>query len=117
MNAYYALLGVTKGVDKAKLAQVEETERKGAETAKQNRIDSNVASGLSYSSHVQDVGWQGERRNGQVAGTTGLSRRVEAIRVRLTGDLDRDYDVWYRVHAQDIGWMGWTKDGKKAGTQ
>ena len=70
-----------------------------------------------YEAHVQNVGWQGERKNGQIAGTSGQALRVEAFRVRLTGDLERDYDVWYRVHAQDIGWMGWTKNGEKAGTQ
>jgi uncharacterized protein YjdB len=32
---------------------------------------------------VQEVGWQAEVSNGQIAGTTGLARRLEALTVRL----------------------------------
>ena len=43
-------------------------------------------------------------------------RAVEAVRLRLTGSLAKDYDVYYRVHASNIGWMAWAKDGEEAGT-
>ncbi|MBS5059319.1 MAG: Ig domain-containing protein, partial [Collinsella sp.] len=49
-------------------------------------------------------------------GTTGQGRAVEAVRLRLTGSLAKDYDVYYRVHASNIGWMAWAKDGEEAGT-
>ena len=53
-----------------------------------------------------------------MAGTTGQSRRLEAVRVRLTGEAAKkgNYSVWYRVHSQDYGWLGWTCDGEPAGT-
>ena len=36
--------------------------------------------------------------------------------MRLTGDMGKNYDVFYRVHAQTLGWLGWAKDGEPAGT-
>ena len=31
--------------------------------------------------HVQDIGWQNWVRNGRIAGTTGQSKRIEAIQI------------------------------------
>ena len=72
--------------------------------------------GIEYRSHVQHVGWEKSwRRDGKVSGKAG-EKRVEAVQIRLWGDLAKRYDVWYRVHARTIGWMGWAKNGAKAGT-
>jgi peptidoglycan/xylan/chitin deacetylase (PgdA/CDA1 family) len=54
--------------------------------------------------------------NGQTAGTTGESKRMEAVEIKLTGAISKQYDVYYRVHVQGFGWMGWAKNGESAGT-
>lgn len=36
---------------------------------------------LSGQAHVQNIGWQGERKNGEIAGMSGQSLRLEAIEV------------------------------------
>ena len=54
--------------------------------------------------------------DGGMAGTAGQSRRLEAVRVSLTGDMARGYSVWYRMHSQSFGWLGWAHDGEEAGT-
>ena len=51
-----------------------------------------------------------------MSGTSGESKRLEAICIELTGDMAEHYDVYYRVHAQSYGWMGWAKNGEEAGT-
>lgn len=67
--------------------------------------------------HVSGIGWQGwDTPSASEGGTTGQGRAVEAVRLRLTGSLAKDYDVYYRVHASNIGWMAWAKDGEEAGT-
>ena len=38
------------------------------------------------------------------------------MKFKLTGELERYFDVWYRVYAQQWGWLGWTKNGEAAGT-
>lgn len=71
--------------------------------------------GISYGAHIQDIGWQEDRSNGSFAGTTGQSKRIEAVHIAL-GD-SSDYSIWYRAHVQGYGWLGWAKDGQNAGTE
>ena len=71
-------------------------------------------SGIELRGHVSSVGWQ-QWQTGS-CGTTGQSHALEAIQVRLTGEVADSCDVWYRVHSADYGWLGWTKNGRAAGT-
>ena len=41
--------------------------------------------GISYKAHVAGLGWMNTVSNGDVAGTTGQSRRLEAVQIWLTG--------------------------------
>ena len=73
--------------------------------------------GIAYTTHVQTYGWsQGWKYNGAASGTRGEGKRLEAIRIQLTGQLAQYYNVYYRVHAQTYGWLGWAKNGSIAGT-
>ena len=74
------------------------------------------ADAISVEAHVSNVGWQAAVGNGGTAGTTGQSRAVEALRVRLSGELSARYTVWYRVHSAEFGWLGWACDGADAGS-
>ena len=71
---------------------------------------------INHAAHVQNEGWQGYRSNGQMSGSTGMSRHVEAVRIALSGSLGETYDLWYRVHVSNVGWLDWTKDGVEAGS-
>ena len=78
---------------------------------------------IVYTTHVQSIGWQGNENNvntwfrdGQMAGTSGRAKRLEAIRIALIGEMAEHYDVYYRVHAQTYGWLAWAKNGEAAGT-
>ena len=62
-----------------------------------------------YQAHVQDIGDQRPVWDGQTAGTTGRSLRLEALRVYGT-------PIEYRVHSQDVGWGPWVQD-QWAGTR
>ena len=79
--------------------------------------------GICYNAHVQSIGWQGDpnnsdtwKKDGENAGTVGMSKRLEAIQIELTGDDAEKYDVYYRVHAQSYGWLNWAKNGEISGT-
>ena len=58
---------------------------------------------LTYQAHVQDRGWMRPVSEGQVAGTTGQDRRLEAIIINFPDGIE------YNVHVQDIGWQGWRR--------
>jgi hypothetical protein len=74
---------------------------------------------VEYAVHIQDYGdAQGFVSDGALAGTTGESKRLEEVRVRIvprgTGN---STSVNYRVHRQDYGWEStWAKDGEQSGT-
>ncbi|OFI46278.1 hypothetical protein BG262_04485 [Floricoccus penangensis] len=79
-----------------------------------------AASGISpsvfYSTHVQNIGWQGFVKNGEMSGTSGRSFRLEAIRIELS-DLDSfSGGVEYSTHVQNDGWQPSVKDGQLSGT-
>lgn len=68
-----------------------------------------------YAAHVQDDGWQDYVENGEMAGTTGQNKQVEALKIKLYG---QPYDgvVSYAVHISDIGWQEAVSTDEIAGT-
>lgn len=85
--------------------------------ALQAKVENTTLSGeIQLRTHVQSIGWQKWVGQGKTSGTSGKALRVEAIRARLTGELAKQYDLYYRVYAQSKGWLGWAKNGKRAGT-
>ena len=71
---------------------------------------------VNYSTHVQDIGWQGYVKDGSTAGTTGQSKRLEAIRIKLSNNTSYNGTIQYQTHIQDIGWQGWKTNDEMSGT-
>ena len=72
---------------------------------------------VSYKVHRQDYDWEEDwKKDGQTSGTEGQCKRLEAIQIKLTGEVEKNYDVYYSVHAENFGWLGWAKNGEEAGT-
>ncbi|WP_332842735.1 hypothetical protein, partial [Paraclostridium bifermentans] len=65
---------------------------------------------IKYRTHVQDIGWQDWKSNGELSGTEGQSKRLEAIEVKLENM--PGYHLEYRVHVQNAGWV-WRYDEDK----
>jgi uncharacterized protein YjdB len=78
--------------------------------------DAPYSGGITYETHIQNIGWQGAKSNGQLSGTSGQSLRLEAVKISLTGEMANRYDVYYRTHIQSIGWTGWAKNGQSCGS-
>ncbi|MCL1847198.1 MAG: L,D-transpeptidase family protein [Coriobacteriia bacterium] len=78
--------------------------------------NTDYAGAVQYRAHVSGIGWQGWKSGGAVAGTTGQSRQIEAVEMRLTGELEANFDIYYRAHIPTIGWLGWAKNGEPAGS-
>ncbi|MCL2806640.1 MAG: L,D-transpeptidase family protein [Coriobacteriia bacterium] len=79
-------------------------------------VSSNVSGGIQYNSYVQGQGWQGWVSNGTESGIANGGKRVEAIRIRLTGQMAQYFDVYYRAHSANWGWLGWARNGSNSGT-
>jgi subtilisin family serine protease len=78
-------------------------------------INSNQKTGITYRTHVQNVGWQGWRSDGQSSGTSGQSLRLEGIEIK-TDKLTYNLGIEYQTHVQNIGWQGFRSDGQTSGT-
>lgn len=70
---------------------------------------------VSYRTHIQDFGWQGEVRDGELSGSVGQAKRLEAIEINL-GDTPVAGGIDYQVHVQNYGWMNTVSNGQSAGT-
>ena len=70
---------------------------------------------VSYRTHVQTYGWQKYVKNGQLSGTTGQAKRLEAININIS-NLSYSGGITYRTHVQTYGWQEWKSNGGLAGT-
>jgi uncharacterized protein YjdB len=70
---------------------------------------------ISYSTHVQDIGWQKSVSNGAMSGTEGQAKRLEAIKILVNNV--QDLGVQYSTHVQNIGWQNFVSNGALSGTE
>ena len=72
---------------------------------------------VAYYVHRQTYGDEKpfSKRDGDQSGTTGQSKRLEAIYIKLVKK-PVSGGIQYRTHVQSIGWQGWKKDGAMSGT-
>ena len=61
---------------------------------------------ISYQAHVQNIGWQKSVYDGEIAGTTGKSLRLEAIKI------DFNKPVYAKAHIANVGWVDYGKINK-----
>lgn len=72
---------------------------------------------VSYQTHVQTYGDQDYVYDGAIAGTSGESKRMESIRIKLPSTSSEDGGIEYRSHIQTYGWeKNWKKNGELSGT-
>jgi hypothetical protein len=90
--------------------------KRGSRTIIPSGKDHIYSGDIVYRTHCQTYGWLDWVPNGQLSGTSGQAKRLEAIEIKLTGDISNYYDVYYRVHCQTYGWLDWVKNGEMAGT-
>jgi len=84
-----------------------------------SKTDVLQADSCLYQTHVQDVGWQEWKADGNMSGTEGKSYRLEAIRIKTNIE---NLGITYQTHIQNIGWedqagRGWKSDGQMSGTE
>ena len=71
---------------------------------------------ITYRAHIQDIGWSQWGYDGDMIGTTGKSKQLEALTINVNKEKFKDLSLSYQVHVQDIGWMNWKSSGQNAGT-
>ena len=73
-------------------------------------------SSILYTTHVQELGWQDSKKDGEMAGTTGKSLRLEGIKIKLNIQENITGGIEYATHVQEIGWQGFVNNNEMSGT-
>lgn len=79
--------------------------------------DDKITGNVAYRTHVENIGWQTWKNEGNMSGTEGFSYRLEGIELQMADDIPADVGIRYRTHVQNIGWQDWVANGKMSGTQ
>lgn len=69
---------------------------------------------IAYQVNLSGQGWLEWAENRMDGGKTDTAAPLEALKMKLTGDLADHYDVYYSV-LQTGTWTQWVKNGEKAG--
>ncbi|MBO4449720.1 MAG: hypothetical protein J5777_03975 [Clostridiales bacterium] len=77
---------------------------------------SRYSGGIMYRTYLQDGKWTSWVSNGTFSGQKKTGKRIEAVQIKLTGEMAEHYDVYYRVYVQNQGWLDWTENGLTAGS-
>ncbi|MBR3159390.1 MAG: hypothetical protein IKF14_09855 [Atopobiaceae bacterium] len=97
---------------------VEASAAKGSAVAGEVGLTAQATGGpnVYYRVHRQTYGWEkGWKKNGKTSGTTGQSKRLEGIYIKI-GNLPVSGSIRYCTHVQTYGWQGWKTAGKLSGT-
>ena len=62
---------------------------------------------VTYSAHVQNIGWQDWKKDGEISGTVGEKLQMEAVKIKLTGEM-QIITIFIIVHRLKnlAGWSG-----------
>ncbi|MDO4473074.1 MAG: hypothetical protein Q4B75_00250 [Eubacteriales bacterium] len=84
-------------------------------TVEEEDVKEEALPSVYYSTHVQNYGWQTYRKDGQMSGTSGQSKRLEAIKIYLSGS-NYSGGIEYCTHVQTYGWQSYKCDNAMSGT-
>jgi hypothetical protein len=79
-------------------------------------ITTNGTVGVTYDSHIQNLAWLPYVKDGEQTGTTGKSLRLEAVNVKLTGNVPTGAAITYQTYVQSKGWQTPVSNGVESGT-
>ena len=89
--------------------------KKGLRKLRAKLVNVGVTGSIVYRAYTSKGGWTKKASNGKTL--SAGKRNITAIKIALTGDVAKRYDVYYRTYFKGFGWLGWTKNNKQAGTR
>lgn len=71
---------------------------------------------VTYSAHVQDIGWQKSVDNATVSGTVGQEKQIEAIKLSIKAPEGITGKLSYKTYVKGQGWQPSVESGQVSGT-
>lgn len=69
---------------------------------------------ISYKIKTSDKKWSSYAKPNTTLGKNKYY--IETIQIKLTGNLAKKYNIYYRTRLKGEGWLGWASNGKSAGS-
>ena len=76
-----------------------------------------VDGSIKYQTYQATGGWSDYAAANKTSGTKRAANPIQALRVKLTGELSKRYNVYYRANLVGYGWTGWGKNGQAVGAR
>ena len=102
--------GLSKRLEAVEIVLVEKGGAAPGSTDKPFIIDPSVV----YSTHVQSYGWLPHVSDGEMSGTEGQAKRMEAIKISLE-NTPYSGGITYKTHVQSYGWLNNVSNGAISG--
>lgn len=77
-------------------------------------VENNNYANISYLTHIENVGYETPKSNGETAGRPGAKLRLEEIKIELDSNVSGTIE--YRTHVQNVGWLDYVTEGNYSGT-
>lgn len=71
---------------------------------------------IEYRSHIAGIGWTAYSSMGEITGTVGLKKKMEALEFRYKKQIIPISDFKVRAHVGVLGWLPWVVIGDVVGT-
>ena len=73
--------------------------------------------GVEYYTYLQgsSVNENKIERNGEISGTTGENRKIEAVQIKLINAPNKSAHIKYKTHVENYGWGDWVRDDQISG--
>lgn len=76
----------------------------------------NIVGNVLYRTYTSGTGWSPWVMNGQQTTNYPDDVNIEAVQMRFSGYVDKQYDIYYTAQLEDGTAMGWAKNGTSTGT-
>ncbi|MBK1813897.1 N-acetylmuramoyl-L-alanine amidase [Clostridium sp. YIM B02505] len=89
---------------------------KNNDTNSNNNTNTNGNATLKYSTHIQNVGWQQQKNEGEIAGLPGQGLRIASLNI-IGSNFPSGMQITYQTHVQNVGWTSWVNGGVNSGNE
>ena len=114
-GTYHNVPGTYNGVYRITGTDINDSSNIGTVEIPAQVVITKAPQSISYTTHVQNVGWQKYVKNGEMAGTSGRALRLEGIKIKIDNQ-NYNGNIEYRTHVQNVGWQDYVKNDEMSGT-
>ena len=76
-------------------------------------LDKEFSGNISYSTYVTNYGWTNYVNKNAIS--NNVNNKIEALKIKLDGEIADHYIIYYSAYISNIGWTDWAKNDEECG--